>query len=180
LKSAALFVLVSSLLCTPLCRSQKIRILVLDANHEKPVPNECLNISIGQWHGSDLFAPTNKGGIAAISFSNENVTAGPVVGSKACGAMALSKSFPVSQEQESIAILPNYNVSCQYSKEQTKNPAWLHNPLYQSWIPSFALQDILTNGIVAANTCTKFKPTAVPGELILIVRKVTFLEGMRS
>lgn len=160
-------------------RSQQMRILVVDANHGKPVSNECLDISLGNWHGADLFAPTNKDGIVTLSFSKDYVSAEPVL-SKACGAMASIKSFPVSQAQESIAILPNYNVSCQYSKEQTKNPVWLHNPLYQSWIPSFSVQAVLANGIVAPNTCTKLKPKAVPGELILIVRKITFLEGMRS
>jgi hypothetical protein len=162
------------------CSSQQIRILVLDAHHGKPVSDECLNVSVGSWHGADLFAPTNKDGIVTLSFSKDSVSAEPVAGSKACGGMALTKSFPATEVLDSIAILPNRNVSCQYSSEQTKNPAWLHNPRYQSIIPSIRLQDILTHGVVAENTCSKLNPSPAPGELILVVRKVTFLEGMRS
>ncbi|HEY5382883.1 MAG TPA: hypothetical protein VIJ65_11565 [Acidobacteriaceae bacterium] len=179
MKSTVIAMLITPLLCALPCRSQQIRILVLDARHGKPVSNECLNISLGTWHGADLFAPTNKDGVVTLSFSSDHVSVEPVV-SKACGAMSSTKSFPIAKAQESIAILPNYNVSCQYSKEQTKNPGWLHNPLYQSVIPSFMLRDILLNGVVAANTCSHLKPTPVPGELVLIVRKVTFMEGMRS
>ena len=179
MRSAAIVMLVSSFLCVRPCSSHQIRILVLDANHGKPVSNECLNISLGHWHGADFFAPTNKDGIVTLSFSNDYVRAEPVV-SNVCGALALTRSVPVSQVQESIAILPQFNVSCQYSKEQTKNPAWLHNPMYQHWIPSFALHDILVDGVVATNACSKLKPTPTPGELILVVRKVTFLEMMRQ
>jgi len=94
--------------------------------------------------------------------------------------MVLTKKIPFAKAQEFIAVLPNSNVSCQYSKEQTKNPAWLHNPMYQHWIPSFALHDILADGVVATNACSKLKPTPTSGELILVVRKVTFLEMMRQ
>ena len=165
---------------TAMVHAQQIRIRVLDAHNGKPVSQECLNISLGTWHGADLFAPTDKDGIAHLSFSKESASAEPVAGSKACGGMVSAKNFLATEAPKSIAILPNYNVSCQYSREQTKNPAWLHNPLYQGIIPSLQLQDILADGIVAANTCSNFKPAPSPGELILLVRKVTFLEGMRS
>lgn len=161
------------------CLSQQIRILVLDAHRGKPVSNECLEVSLGSWHGADIFAPTNKDGVATLSISQDSVSAAPVV-SKACGAMPLSKKNPLAKAEESIAVLPNSNVSCQYSKEQTKDPAWLHNPMYQSWIPSFSLRDILTSGVLAPNHCSNLKPTPIPGELILMVRRVTFMEGMRS
>ncbi len=167
------------LLCVLPCSSQQIRILVLDAHHGKPVSNECLEVSLGPWHGADIYAPTNKDGIATLSISEDSVSAQPVVG-KACGAMVLTKKIPFAKAQEFIAVLPNSNVSCQYSKEQTKNPAWLHNPMYQHWIPSFALHDILADGVVATNACSKLKPTPTSGELILVVRKVTFLEMMRQ
>jgi hypothetical protein len=175
----AITMLVICLLCAHPCRSQQIRILVLDAKHGKPVSNECLNISLGHWHGADFYAPTNKDGIVTLTFSLNYVSAEPVVSNR-CGSAALTRSVSVSQVQESIAILPNYNVSCQYSKEQTKNPDWLHNPMYQHWIPSFALHDILANGVVTTNACSKLKPKPTPGELILVVRKVTFIEGMRE
>lgn len=172
--------LAASMLLTLPCRSQQIQVLVLNAHNGKPVSDECLNVSLGSWHGADLFAPTNKDGVVTLWFSKDSVSAEPVAGSKACGGMALSKRLSAAGPPDSIAVLPNYNVSCQYSEEQTKNPAWLHNPMYQGWISSFSLHEILTSGVIAANKCSDLKPTPKPGELILMVRKVTFMEGMRS
>ena len=180
MKIASTVLLSASLLLASPCSSQQMRILVLDAHNGRPVSDECLNISLGPWHGADLFAPTNKVGIVTLSFSKDSVSAEPVAGNKACGGMNLTKNFSAADAPDLIAILPNRNVSCQYSREQTKNPAWLHNPLYQSIIPSIKLQDVLVEGVVAVNTCSKLKPIPIPGELILVVRKVTFMEGMRS
>ena len=176
---AALTVFVLMLCASP-CTSQSVRILVLDARHGKPVQNECIELSLGAWHGADLFAPTDKSGIATLSFFKDHVSAVPSADNKMCGQMNLTKSFSTAGVPTTLSPLPHANVSCQYSKDQTRNPDWLHNPLYQRVIPSFSLRDILKDGIVGANTCSKLKPKPVPGELILIVRKITFLEGMRE
>lgn len=159
-------------------RAQQIRIVVIDAHHGKPVTDECLNISLGPWHGADILAPTNKEGAVVLTLGNNRVSAEPVVG-KTCNGMSSTKPLQVDSLPTSISVLSDWYVSCQYSKKLTKDPAWLRASPSER-IPSFAVKEILGSGVVASNSCSQINLTPKPGELWLVVRKRTFLEGMRS
>lgn len=156
--------------------SQQIKIVVMDAHHGKPVANESINISLGPWHGADLLASTGKDGTILLSLERNEVSVPLPVG-RSCGGLASTK--PLSIASIRLSVLPDWYVSCQYSTKLTHDPAWLQaNPAER--IPSFAVKDILSSGVVATNSCTKFAPTPEPGKLVIFVRKRTFLEGLRS
>ena len=148
--------------------SQQIRILVVEAKHGKPVPGECVNISLGPFHGADLLASTNIDGVVMLSLDKDHASAETVLG-RACNGLASKQPVSFSGPLTTISVLPDWYVSCQHSNA---NPA--------QRIPSFAVHDILSQGVVAANSCSKLKLTPHPGELVLVVRKRTFWEGMKS
>ena len=158
--------------------SQQIRIVVVEAKHGNPVPGECVNISLGPFHGADLLASTDKDGVIALSLDKDHASAETVLG-RACNGLASKQPVSFSGPLTMISVLPDWYVSCQYSKKLTKDPAWLSGSPAQR-IPSFAVQDILSQGVVATNSCSKLKPTPHPGELVLVVRKRTLWEGMKS
>ena len=170
--------LLLSLVSALTARSQQIRIVVLEAKHGKPVPGECVNISLGPFHGADLLASTNIDGVVVLSLDRDHASAQTVLG-RACSGLASKQPVSFSGPLTTISVLPDWYVSCQYSNKLTKDPAWLNASPAQR-IPSFAVQDILSQGVVAANSCSKLKLTPHPGELVLVVRKRTFWEGMKS
>jgi hypothetical protein len=45
--------------------------------------------------------------------------------------------------------------------------------------PSYPIKNILETGVVASNTCGKFKAEARPGDLIFFVRPASWWEKMR-
>ena len=158
--------------------SQQIRILVVEARNGKAVTDECLNVSFGLWHGTDIMAPTDEHGIASLLIDGQEVSATPV-SSKTCRGFSFSKLLSADTSITRVSVLPDWYVSCQYSKQLTNDPAWLNASPSQR-IPSFSIRDILDHGIVATNSCSKRVISAKPGELVLVVRKRTFWEGMKS
>ncbi|WP_419804629.1 hypothetical protein [Terriglobus sp.] len=158
--------------------AQRIKIVVVDASRGKPVTDECLNVSLGQWHGADLLVPTDKDGVATLIFETNQVSIVPVLG-RTCNGMVSTKPLPIASGTETISVVTNYYVSCQYSNKLVKDPDWLKASPAQR-IPVFTLHEIIARGIVATNSCSKFARAPQPGELLLVVRKRTFLEGMRS
>jgi hypothetical protein len=158
--------------------SQQIRIVVVEAQHGKPVSDECLNISLGSWHGADLLGSTNQDGVVILSIDKDQVSVEPVPGRK-CNGMASVKPLPVTTLPTSVSIVPDWYVSCQYSKKLEKDPAWLRESPAQR-IPSFSVQEVLIHGMVATNSCSNLNPLPKPGHLVLVVRKRTFWEGMKS
>lgn len=160
--------------------SQQIHVVVVEAHHGKPVPHECINVSFGAWHGTDIIAATDDDGVATITIDHDQVRAKPVAGKMWCqGASPTAKSISTPQPPTTISVLTDWYVSCQYSKKLTEDPAWRNESPAQR-IPSFSIQEILSHGVVATNSCSKLAPTTKPGDLVLVVRKRTFMEGMRS
>jgi hypothetical protein len=178
MKSILFALIFACVMRATLARAQEIRIVVLDAGNLKPVADECLNISLGLWHGTDIIAPTDSDGAVVLTIGNNEVVAKPVVG-KTCNGMASTKPVQSESVPTTISVLSDWYVSCQYSKKLTKDPAWLHASPSER-IPSFSVKEILGTGVVATNSCSRRNPTPKPGELFFLVRKRTFLEGMKS
>jgi hypothetical protein len=160
------------------CHAEQIRILVVEARNGKPVPFECLNVTLGVWHGADILARTDQNGVALITVDSDHLSANLVPG-KPCLGIPATKTLSNAEQLTTLSVVPDWYVSCQYSKDQVKDPAWLAETPAQR-IPSFAIKEVLSDGAVAANSCSKLSPSPKPGELVLIVRKRTFLEGMKS
>jgi hypothetical protein len=169
---------VISLLVTlfgPLVHAQDIHIRVLNARNGKPINNECINVSLGSWHGADLLVPTDKGGIAVLHLRGNEVTA-----DAACqGWSKQARAAGV----DAIAVMGDSYVACQeYGKissgEQTKPDAL--PGVIKEVVPSYPIKKILESGVAAGNTCGKFRAEAKPGELVLFVRPRGFLERLKQ
>lgn len=167
-----------ALMFTAPCCAQQLRIAVVEAHHGKPVANECINVALGLWHGSDVLLRTDQTGLITLSITDDQVT-GMTDSDKPCKARQSEMRISAATTPSSISVVPNWFVSCQYAKEQEKDPAWLSATPAQR-IPTYAVAEILSKGVVTANHCSKLTLMPKPGELTLIVRKRTFVEGMKS
>lgn len=158
--------------------AQKIRILVVEARNGKPVPHECLNVSLGGWHGADLIAATDENGVATLKLDADDMIAESVPGVRCQRDWPTAKSLG-GTAPKAISLVPDWYVSCQYSKQLVKDPRW-RNADPSIRIPGFSIDEIVRRGAVATNACSKLVPQNRPGVVVLIVRKRTFWEGMRS
>ena len=156
----------------PLLHAQEIGIWVLNARNGKPITNECVNVSVGAWHGADIVAATNKQGIAVIHFTDDELVA-----EIACSGWPARASRQVSVT--TIAVSGDRYVVCQeYGKAIPGEP--VTSKLVQEGIPVYPIKEILKLGIAAGNTCGKFRAVAKPGELILFARSRSFWERLRE
>jgi hypothetical protein len=160
----------------PLLHAQEIQIRVLNGRNGKPVTNECLNVSLGPWHGADLLAPTDKSGVVVLHIAKNDVTA-----DTAC--QGWSKQAHRAEGTDTISVMGDYYVACQEygkisSREQTKPDAL--PSVIKTVVPSYTFKKILESGVSAANTCGKFRAEAKPGELILFVRPRGVLERLKQ
>jgi hypothetical protein len=161
----------------PLLRAQEIRILVLNGKNGKPITDECLNVSIGLWHGGDLIAPANSEGTVVLHLRNNEATADSA-SHRACNGTAVvgPKTFPTSAD--SISIASDMYFACQeYGRVVPGQP--VTSDLPGQMMPSYSIKAILESGITGSNTCGKFREKAKPGELIFFVRPLTWSERMR-
>ena len=160
----------------PLAHAQDIRIRVLNAHNGKPINNECVDVSIGPWHGADLLVPTDKDGVAMLHWGRKEVMA-----DAACRGW--SKQVLRSEGTDTISVMGDYYVACQdYGKtspvERTKPDAL--PGVIKEVVPSYPIKKILESGVAAGNTCGKFRVTAKPGDLIFFVRPRGFLERLKQ
>jgi hypothetical protein len=161
----------------PLLCAQDVDIRVLNGRNGKPITNECLNISLGSWHGGDLIAPTNGGGIVVLHLENGQVTADGA-SPHACNGMAALGPKALPRGTDTIAVLPAEYMACQEYAKFTPNPA---KPKLEALVPPlYSVKRIAESGISASNTCGKFRAEAKPGELIFYVRPRSFLEKWRQ
>jgi hypothetical protein len=162
----------------PLVSAQEIDIRVLNARNGEPVTNECLNISLGSWHGGDLIAPTSKKGIVILKFEDDKVAADGVSPDPCRGASILGPKT-VPKATNAITVSSDYYVACQeHGKIISGEPA--APGLRGDLMPSYPIKQILEKGLSASNTCGKFRAEIKPGELIFYVRPRFFLERMRQ
>jgi len=159
----------------PLVHAQDIHVRVLNARNGKPVNNECINVSLGSWHGTDLLVPTDKNGIAVLHLGGKEVTA-----DAACQGWSKQAS---AAGVEAIAVMGDYYVACQEygkisSRELTKPDAL--PAVIKEVVPSYPIKKILESGVAAGNTCGRFRAEAKPGELVLFVRPLSFLERLKQ
>jgi hypothetical protein len=162
----------------PLLHAQDVYIRVLNGRNGKPITNECLNVSLGAWHGADLLAPTDSEGVVVLHLRDNEMTS-DAVSARACNGMATVGSKPFPKGTDVIIIMSDEYVACQeYGKiVPGDDPA---NPnLLARLMPAYSIKRILELGVTASNRCGKFRAEAKPGELIFCVRPPTWLEKMR-
>ena len=154
---------------------QEIHIRVLNARTGKTISDDCLNVSLGPWHGADLLAPTNKNGVVVLHLAKNEVTADPASPSW-CDRIAILGPKLMPKDADTIAVTSGDYVDCQEWAKAIPGEAAKDN---LNRAPSYRIQKILEVGFAAGNRCGKFKADAKPGELILFVRPFTWWERMR-
>jgi hypothetical protein len=169
-----LICILTGLFGTPL-HGQEIHIRVLNANNGKPITNECVNVSLGVWHGADLIAPTNKEGVVVLHLARNEVTAAAVSPSP-CDRTAILGPKPLPKGVDTIAITSDEYIDCQEWAKVIPGEAPKDN---LNRAPSYRIEKILESGVAAGNRCGKFKAEAKPGELIFFVRPSSWLERMK-
>jgi hypothetical protein len=159
----------------PLLHAQEIQIRVLNGRNGKPITKECINVSLGPWHGADLLVPTDKNGIAVLHLRGNEVTA-----DAAC--QGWSKQAHRAEGTDTISVMGDYYVACQeYGKlapGERPTPESSSNVI-KELVPTYSIREILQSGITSANTCGKVRAAAKPGELIFFVRPPTWLEKLK-
>jgi hypothetical protein len=146
-------------------RAQEIRIRVLNGRNGKPITQECLNVSLGPWHGADLLAPTNKDGLIVLHVGGGTVSAEVPPGAQCVGGFPTRATLP--QGEDRITPASGGNDCHPFHKNQVNTP------------PSYSIQEILQHGVVAENTCGKVRTETKPGELIFFLRPPTWLEKLK-
>jgi hypothetical protein len=133
---------------------------------------ECLNISLGKWHGAELLAPTNREGVVELHIKNRQVTA-DTTSPHACNGLAIPGPKFLTNDLESISVMGDIYIACQeYGKRSAEQPAG-------DVIPTYRIGKIVEFEVAAANTCGKFKSEAKPGALILFVRPMSLSEKFK-
>jgi hypothetical protein len=169
-------VCVVALLLPSLLEAQEIRIRVLNARNGTAVTDECVNISLGSWHGGDLIAPTNRDGLVVLHFENGQVSADPAL-PDTCNGLAVLGPKPVPAGVDTLAVTSDKYVDCQEWAKVIPGEA-PKDALNRA--PSYPIKEILESGAAAGNRCGKFRAETKPGELTLYVRPRGFLEKMRQ
>jgi hypothetical protein len=150
-------------------RAQEIRIRVLNGRNGKPVTKECINVWTGTGRGAHMVAVTNKDGVAVLRLAEKEILA-----ESACPGWPARA--PRGSDVDGITVSGDYYLACQeYGKITPGEPPT--NPL--KLMPSYPIKRILESGVSTANTCGKFRAEAKPGELILFVRPLTWLEKLK-
>ena len=152
-------------------RAQQIRIRALNARNGKPIAHECINVSLGSWHGTDILPATNRDGVAVLDLEG-----GEVRTEAACAGWPARAHRPAGVD--TLSVIGDYYVACQeYGRISPGEPAT--RGLLGQLVPSYPIERILQSGVSAANTCGKFRAQAKPGELILYMRPHSLLEKLR-
>jgi hypothetical protein len=174
-RGVLLLCIAAALLGTPI-RAQEIHIRVLNARTGKPISNECVNVSLGAWHGADLIAPTNKEAVVVLRMARNEVTADTVSPSP-CERTAIVGPKPLPKDVNTIAITSDEYVDCQEWAKVIPGQAPKDN---LNRAPSYRIEKILESGVAASNRCGKFRAEAKPGELIFFVRPRSFWERLKE
>ena len=150
---------------------QEIRIKVIDGRSGHPATKECLNVSLGVWHGADIVPETDKDGMAVLHLINNEFVA-----ERACPGWPSRATRGTNAE--TIVVVSGSSVTCQeYGKAVPGEPVDPNLP--KRIMPSYSIKEILESGLVTANTCGKIRAEATPGELIMFVRPLTWLEKLK-
>jgi hypothetical protein len=168
----------TGLFLAPRLYAQEIDIRVLNGRNGKPVTNECLNISLGSWHGGDLIAPTNTDGVVVLHLANNQVTADPAP-PHACNGTAVLGPRAIPNGMRAITLWGDYYVACQEHGKITPGEPATPN-LLKEVMPSYPIKKILDSGLSAANICGKIRVEARPGELIFYVKPRSLSQRMRQ
>lgn len=121
-----------------------------------------MNVWVGKERKEAIAIPTDDSGVARLQLTlNPNEVNIPV----STGHGTIVENHPVVKYDESFQINAPY-VLCGSGKGK-------HTPLE---LKSFSTKKVLDHGYASENTCVKVTASPQPGQIVLFVRPLTFME----
>ena len=148
--------------------AQTLEIKLVDGRNGRPMVGTSAYVSV--WVGRErkeaIAIPTDDHGVARLQLTlNPNEENIPL----STGHGTIVEKHPVVKYDESFRINVPY-VLCG-AGEGSHSPVDLRN---------FSTKEVLDHGYTSGNTCGKVTATPQPGQVILFVRPLTFLEKMKQ
>ncbi|HEY6846756.1 MAG TPA: hypothetical protein VI320_11125 [Terracidiphilus sp.] len=148
--------------------AQTLEIKLVDGRNGRPMvgTSAYVNIWVGGERKEAIAIPMDDHGVARLQLTlNPNEVNVP----NSTGHGTIVANHPVVQYDESFRINVPY-VVCG-SGDGDRSPLGLKN---------FSTKEVLDHGYASANTCGKVTATPQPGQVVLFVRPLTFMEKMKQ
>jgi hypothetical protein len=148
--------------------AQTLEIKLVDGRNGRPMvgTSAYVNVWVGGERKEAIAIPTDDNGVARLQLTlNPNEVNIPI----STGHGTIVEKHPVVKYDESFRINAPY-VLCG-SGEGNRSSLELKN---------FSTKEVLEHGYASGNTCGKVTATPQPGQVILFVRPLTFLEKMKQ
>jgi hypothetical protein len=148
--------------------AQTLEIKLVDGRNGRPMvgTSAYVNVWVGRERKEAIAIPTDDHGVARLQLTlNPNEENIPL----STGHGTIVEKHPVVKYDESFRINVPY-VLCG-AGEGSHSPVDLRN---------FSSKEVLDHGYTSGNTCGKVTATPQPGQVILFVRPLTFLEKMKQ
>ena len=148
--------------------AQTLEIKLVDGRNGRPMvgTSSYVNVWVGGERKEAIAIPTDDKGVARLQFTlNPNEENIP----NSTGHGTIVESHPVVKYDESFRINAPY-VLCGSGEG---NHPWLE-------LKNFNTKEVLDHGYASVNTCGKVTASPQPGQVVLFVRPLTFLEKMKQ
>ena len=148
--------------------AQTLEIKLVDGRNGRPVvgTSSYVNVWVGGERKEAIAVPTDDGGVARLQLTlNPNEVNIPI----STGHGTIVERHPVVKYDESFRINVPY-VLCG-SGEVNRSPLDLKN---------FNTKEVLDHGYTSGDTCGKVTASPRPGQVVLFVRPLTFMEKMKQ
>ncbi|AEU36198.1 hypothetical protein [Granulicella mallensis] len=148
--------------------AQMLEIKLVDGRNGRPMvgTSAYVNVWVGGERKEAIAIPTDDNGIARLQLTlNPNEVNIPI----STGHSTIVEKYPVVKYDESFLINVPY-VLCG-SGEGNRSPLELNN---------FSTKEVLEHGYASRNTCGKVTVQPQPGQVVLFVRPLTFMEKMKQ
>ena len=147
--------------------AQTLEIKLVDGRNGRPMvgTSAYVNVWVGKERKEAIAIPTDDGAARLQLTLNPNEENMPI----STGHGTMVEKHPVVKYAESFKINVPY-VLCG-SGEGNHSPLDLNN---------FSTREILDHGYASGNTCGKVTATPQPGQVVLFVRPLTFMEKMKQ
>lgn len=147
--------------------AQTLEIKLVDGRNGRPMvgTSAYVNVWVGGERKEAIAIPTDDNGVARLQLTlNPNEENIPI----STGHGTIVEKHPVVKYDESFRINAPY-VLC----GAEGNRSWLD-------LKSFSTKGVLEHGYASGNTCGKVTATPQPGQVVLFVRPLTFMEKMKQ
>lgn len=147
--------------------AQTLEIKLVDGRNGRPMVGTSVYVNV--WVGGErkeaIAIPADDNGVARLQLTlNPNEENIPI----STGHGTIVEKHPVVRYDESFRINAPY-VLCGVEG----NRSWLD-------LKSFSTKEVLEHGYASGNTCGKVIATPQPGQVVLFVRPLTFMEKMKQ